>query len=116
MLCLGLHAVPELSLVAVNVGCSLVVGHRLLSCSGFSLQSAGSKRMGFSSCGWRIPEHRLSSFGALAHCSAPHGILLSQGLSPCPVHWQVGSYPLKHQGCPQTFLGYSHEDTDMNRM
>ena len=33
---LGLHAVPGLSLVAMNVGYSVVVAHRLLSCSGFS--------------------------------------------------------------------------------
>ena len=37
---LGLHAVPGLSLVAINVGYSLAVGHRLLSCSGFSCYRA----------------------------------------------------------------------------
>ena len=72
--------------------------------------------MGFSSWGWQTLEHRLSSCGALAHFSVPHGIFLSQGLSPCPMHWQVGSYPLKHQGCPKTFLGYNHEDIDINRI
>ena len=25
------------------------------------------------------------------------GIFLDQGLNPCPLHWQVDSYPLEHQ-------------------
>ena len=38
-------------------------------------------------------EHRLSSCGA-------RGIFLDQGSNSCPLHWQVDSYPLCHQGSP----------------
>ena len=31
-------------------------------------------------------------------CSLTCGIFLDQGLNPCPLHWQVDSYPLRHQG------------------
>ena len=31
-------------------------------------------------------------------CSVACGIFLDQGSNPCPPHWQVGSYPLCHQG------------------
>ena len=56
-------------------GLSLVVasgGYSLLWCTGFSLRwllllrSTGSRRVGFSSCGSRALEHRLSSCGARA--------------------------------------------------
>ena len=33
-------------------------------------------------------------------CSAACGIFLGQGLNPCPLHWQVDSSPLCHQGSP----------------
>ena len=41
-------------------------GARASHCGGFSLQSTGSRRSGFSSCGSRALEHRLSSCGARA--------------------------------------------------
>ena len=31
-------------------------------------------------------------------CSKACGIFLGQGSDPCPLHWQVDSYPLCHQG------------------
>ena len=31
-------------------------------------------------------------------CSIECGVFLDQGLNPCPLHWQVGSLPLYHQG------------------
>ena len=31
-------------------------------------------------------------------CPAACGIFLAQGLNMCPLHWQVGSQPLDHQG------------------
>ena len=40
-----------------------------------------------------IMGHRLS-------CSEAGGILPDQGWNPCPLHWQVDSYPLYHQGSP----------------
>ena len=56
----------------------------------------------FSSCGERdysllqsmgsaVVVHRLS-------CSTACGFFLDQGLNLCPLHWQVDSYPLCHQG------------------
>ena len=33
-------------------------------------------------------------------CSAACGIFLDQGSNPCPLHWQVDSQPLRHQGSP----------------
>ena len=44
--------------------------------------------MGFSSCGAQ----------AWLLCSICN--LLDQGLNLCPLHWQVDSYPLYHQGSP----------------
>ena len=47
------------------------------------------------------------SFGALAlehtgfSCTAPCGIVPDQGLNPCPLHWEVNSRPLDHQGSPE---------------
>ena len=35
---------------------------------------------------------------------AAHGIFLEQGSNLCPLHWQVDSYPLDHQGSPVDFL------------
>ena len=35
-------------------------------------------------------------------CSAPCGIFPDQGLNPCPLHRQMNSYPLDHQGSPES--------------
>ena len=51
---------------------------------------------GFSRGGVRALEHRGFS------CSAPCGIFPDQGLNPCPLHRQVNSYPLDHQGSPES--------------
>ena len=65
-LCWVVIAVGRLSLVAVSRGYSS------LQCVGFSLRwllllwSTGSRHAGFSSCGLRAPERRLSSCGARA--------------------------------------------------
>ena len=54
--------------------------------SGFLLLSKGSR-------------HSASVVAAHGHiCSAECGILLDQGSNLCPLHWQVDSYPLHHQG------------------
>ena len=34
-------------------------------------------------------------------CSTICGIFLEQGWNPCFLHWQVDSYPLRHQDSPQ---------------
>ena len=40
-----------------------------------------------------VAVHRLS-------CSVACGIFPDQELNPCPLHWQVDSHPLYHQGSP----------------
>ena len=92
-------AVCWLSLVAASGGYSS------LRCEGFSSQwllllwSTGSRHTSFSSCGTRasvVVVHGLKSAGSVvvAHglsYSAACGILLDQGSTPCPLHWQVDS-------------------------
>ena len=77
-------------------GLSLVLASRgfsSLQCVGFSLwwllllQSTGSRRAGFGSCGTRasvVVVHRLS-------CSKACGIFPDQGSNLCPLHWQADS-------------------------
>ena len=61
---------------------------------------------GFSCCGARSCDSRtLQSTGSVVvvnglSCSSVCGIFLDQGWNPCPVHWQVNSLPLSHQGSP----------------
>ena len=65
-------------------------------------------RMGFSSCVMRasvVVPHGLQSSGSVVvvhrlSCSVACGILPDQGSNPCPLHWQVDSQPLRHQGNP----------------
>ena len=52
-----------------------------------------------------VVEHRLCGAGsvAVAHRlsrSTVRGVFPGQGLNPCPLRWQVDSYPLGHQGSP----------------
>ena len=93
-------------------------GYSSLQCVGFSLRwllllrSTGSRHEGFSSCGSWALECRLSSYGSRAKstgsvvvvyglsCSTLCGISPDQRLNPCPLHWQVVSQPLCHQGSP----------------
>ena len=69
-------------------------GHSSSRCTGLSLlwplllRSTGSRRAGSV---------------VVAHgpnCSAACGIFPDQGSNPCPLHWQVDSQPLRHQGIP----------------
>ena len=53
------------------------------------LQSVSSRARGLSTV-----VHRLSH-------SATCGIFPDQGSNPCPLHWQVDSLPLSHQGSPR---------------
>ena len=81
-------SVRGLSLVAASGG------HSSSRCAGLSLsrplllRSTGSRRAGSAT---------------VAHgpsCSVACGIFPDQGLNPCPLHWQAGSQPLRHQGSP----------------
>ena len=79
----------------------------LASVLGFSpwrllpLCSAGLQHPGVSSCGSWALQHGLRGCGHM-DVVAPWraGILLDQGLNPCPLHWQAVSLPLSHQGGP----------------
>ena len=54
----------------------------------------------FSSCCEQAHE-LLTGLVVVAHrvsCPKACGIFLDQGSNPCPLHWQVDSYPLYHQG------------------
>ena len=84
-LCWVFVSVRGLSLVAASGG------HSSSRCAGLSLSQPS--------------EHRLQSAGSVvvAHglsCSAACGIFPDQGSNPCPLHWQAGSQPLRHQGSP----------------
>ena len=84
-------------------------GYSSLWCTGFSLQwllllqSTGSRRAGFSSCGSWALELRLSSFGARAWLLRSMWDLPGPGMNPCPLHWQADSQPLCHQGSPPPY-------------
>ena len=71
---------------------SVVEGCRLSSCGLWALE-----HVGFSSCGvwahYQALEHGLSGFPAC-------GIFLNRGWNSCPLHRQVDSYLLCHQGTP----------------
>ena len=78
-------------------GLSLVAasgGHSSSRCAGLSLsrplllRSTGSRRTGSV-----VVAHGPS-------CSAACGIFPDQGSTPCPLHWQADSQPLRHQGSP----------------
>ena len=82
-------------------GLSLVTasgGHSSLLCAGLSLsrplllRSTSSRRAGSV-----VVAHGPS-------CSAACGIFPDQGSSPCPLHWQADSQPLRHQGSPGGFF------------
>ena len=81
-LCWVFVAARRLSLVAVSGGYSS------LRCTGFSLRwllllrSTGFRRKGFSSCGSRALEHRLSSCGAQAQLLSSMWDLPGPGLEP----------------------------------
>ena len=55
---------------------------------------------GLTSCGSWALEYRLSSCHYRLSCSEACGIFLDQGLNLCPLHWQMDSYSLHHQGSP----------------
>ena len=76
-------------------------GHSSSRCAGLSLsrplllQSTGSRRAGSV-----VVAHGPS-------CSVACGIFPDQGSNPCPLHWQVDSQPLRHQGSPMILFNSS---------
>ena len=78
-------------------GLSLVVasgGHASLRCVGLSL----SRSLLLWSTGSRCAGSVVVVHGP--SCSAACGIFPDQGSNSCPLHWQVDSQPLRHQGSP----------------
>ena len=61
------------------------------------LQSPGLRQLGFGSCGSRVLEHRLRIVAQGLSRSIVCGIFPDQGLSPCLLHLQVDSLPLRYQ-------------------
>ena len=85
-LCWVFTAAHRLSLVAMSGGYSLLVVLWLLIVVEDGI--------------WGV---RVSVVVALGLCCpGAHGILLDQGLNPCPLHWQADSQPLDHQGSPSS--------------
>ena len=72
-------------------------GHSSSRCAGLSLSRPLLLRSTGSRCpGSVVVAHRPS-------CSVACGILPGQGSNPCPLHWQVDSQPLRHQGSPKWY-------------
>ena len=93
-LCWIFAAARDFFLVVVIWGYFLVVHGLLL------LWNPGSRaHEGFGSCSSRVLERRQAQ--QLWHtglsCSETCGILLDQGLNPCPLRWQADSLSLSHQ-------------------
>ena len=70
-----------------------------------------SQRAGFSCREQTLDMHasvvaacRLSSCSAGLGCSVECGIFLEEGSNPCPLHWQVDSYPLCYHGNPKALV------------
>ena len=103
-------AARGLSLVAVSGGYSS------LWCVGFSLRwllllrnmgSRARRLQQLQHVGSVVVAHGLQNAGSVvvAHglsCSAACGIFPDQGSNLCPLHWQVDSQPLRHQGSPSS--------------
>ena len=54
---------------------------------------------------WRLLLFQGTGSVIVAHglsCCMSCGIFLDQGLNPCPLHWQVDSQSLNHQGSPSS--------------
>ena len=86
-LCWVFIATPGLSLFAVSIGCSLIEGVDF-SLWWFLWWSLGSRSLDSV-----VVAHRLT-------CSVECGIFPDQGSNLCPLHWQVDSYPVDHEGSP----------------
>ena len=69
-------------------------GHSSSRCAGLSL----SRPLLLRSTGSRHTGSVVVAYGS--SCSAACGIFPDQGSNLCPLHWQAGSQPLRHQGSP----------------
>ena len=73
-------------------------GHSSSWCAGLSL----SRPLLLWSTGSRCAGSVVVAHGP--SCSTACGIFPDQGSNPCPLHWQAGSQPLRHQGSPISYF------------
>ena len=90
---LGLRCYKRASFSCSKWGLLSSCGRRASRCTGFSCCRA--QVLGIQASA--VVAHGLSGSGAC-------GIFLDQGSNSCPLHWQVDSYPLNHQGSPIGFV------------
>ena len=102
---LGLCCCLGISPVAVRGGYALAAVHRLIIAMASLVAQEGTEHrlcgrrasvivaQGLQSTGSVVVAHGLSGSGAW-------GIFPDQGSNPCPLSWQVDSYPLYHQEVP----------------
>ena len=89
------------SLYLHGVRATLGRGAQASCCSGFSCRGAralGALSSAVAACGpWSV-----GTVGVVhgLGCSLACGIFPGQGSNPCPLCWEVGSYPLSHKGSP----------------
>ena len=98
-----------LSICSFNVVSLLI---NLLRCYAQTFSSCGERRATFHCGVWASPSGGFSlqntgsrHTGSVVvvqgfSCSMACGIFLDQGSNPCPLHWQMDSNPLYHQGSP----------------
>ena len=95
---------------ALGLGCYL---QAFSSCDEQGLLSSctawASQCRGFSPCGPRALEYRLSSWAHGLSWPRSMWIFPDQGSNPCPLHWQADSSPLGQQGSPtwHTWITYA---------
>ena len=77
-------------------------GHSSSRCVGLSL----SRPLLLWSTGSRCAGSVVVAHGP--SCSTTCGIFPDKGSNPCPLHWQVDSQPLHHQGSPGLFINIGH--------
>ena len=94
--------------LALSTTLQAVGRRRLKEGSPFLLFSCGvqaSHFRGFSCCGTQALGTQASVVVALRlSCSMARGIFSDQGSNLCPLHWQIQSYPLYHQGSPPSLF------------
>ena len=87
-------------------GSSLLFGLSLIAASrGYSLLWEGEATQASHCSGHRCRAKALGIWASVVaayrfSCSKANGIFLDHGWNLCPLHWQVDSYPLYHQGSP----------------
>ena len=82
-------------------GYSPVALRRLLTAAASLVEELGLVGAWASALWSRALQHRLHSCCVWAYDPKARGLFPDPGLSPCLLHWQVGSSPLSHQGSPR---------------